>query len=156
VRTIYRNQDSPLVLGMVCPDTVNRIPAERLSIDEATRIGFVCWVILDDFSMEHREEDFVKRELIRLCFFIRMIANAEPIDVNGLDYIVNVNVRLLLCTLKHLRLDICMRKSVNLRVFCGLTFPCIQPYSSPTRTRRHEAAVSARAGTTCTSFPRCT
>ena len=94
---------------MVCPDTVNRIPAERLSIDEATRIGFVCWVILDDFSMEHREEDFVKRELIRLCFFIRMIANAEPIGVNGLDYIVNVNVRLLLCTLEHLRLDICMR-----------------------------------------------
>ena len=145
-----------MILGMVCPYTVNRIPAERLSIDEATRIGCVCWIILDDFSMEHREEDFVKRELIRLCFFIRMIANAEPISVNGLDYIVNVDVRLLLCTLEHLRPDMCMGKSVNLRVFCCLTFSFIQLYSSPTRTRRHGAAVSARAGATFASFSRCT
>ena len=123
------------MLSMVGPYTMNRIPAKRLTIDEATWIGFVCWIILDDFSMQHREEDFVKRELISLCFFIRMIANAEPIGVNCLDYIVNVNVRLLLCTLEHLRPDICLR---NLSIFV-LTAILLsihttpQPYTYTTR-----------------------
>jgi len=92
-----------LILGIIRPHTVNRIPAERLPIDQAARIGFVCWIILDDFAMQHREEDFIKRELISLSFFIGMITDTDPIGAHCLDYIVNVDVRLSLSILKQLR-----------------------------------------------------
>jgi hypothetical protein len=82
---------------------MNRIPAERLPIDEATRIGFIRWVILDDFSLQHGEKDFIKRQLISRRFFIRMIADADPIGANCLDYIGNVDARLSLSILKQLR-----------------------------------------------------
>ena len=53
--------------------------------------------------MQHREEDFIKRELISLGFFIGMITDTDPIGAHCLDYIVNVDVRLSLSILKPLR-----------------------------------------------------
>jgi len=82
---------------------MNRLPAERLAIDEATRVGCVRGIILNDFSLQHGEKDFIKRELISRCFFIRMVADANPIGAYCLDYIVNVDVRLSLSILKQRR-----------------------------------------------------
>ncbi len=53
VRAIDRDQDRPLILSVIRPHAMNRITAERLTIDEVTRVGFVRWIILDDFSMQH-------------------------------------------------------------------------------------------------------
>ena len=91
------------MLSVIRPHTMNRLPAERLPIDEATRVGGVRWIILDDFSMQHGEKDFIKRKLISRCFFISMIADADPIGAYCLDYIVNIDVRLSLSVLKRLR-----------------------------------------------------
>jgi hypothetical protein len=103
VRTIDRDQDRPLILGIIRPHAMNRITAERLPIDEATRVGFVRWIILEDFAMQHGEKDFIKRQLISRGFFIGMIADADPIGAYCFDYIVNVDVRLSLSILKQLR-----------------------------------------------------
>lgn len=82
---------------------MHRLPAERLAIDEATWVGCVRWIILNDFSLQHGEKDFIKRELISRCFFIRMVAEADPIGAYCLDYIVNIDVRLSLWVLKQRR-----------------------------------------------------
>jgi hypothetical protein len=82
---------------------MNRLTAERLTIDEATRVGFIRWIILNDFSLQYGEKDFIKRQLISRCFFIRMVANANPIGAYCLDYIVNIDVRLSLSVLKQRR-----------------------------------------------------
>jgi hypothetical protein len=48
-----------VILSIIRPHAMNRIPAARLTIDEATRIGSVRWIILDDFPMQHGEKDWV-------------------------------------------------------------------------------------------------
>jgi hypothetical protein len=82
---------------------MNRLTAERPAIDKATRVGCVRWIILDDFSLQHGEKDFIKRQLISHCFFIRMVTDADPIGAYCLDYIVNIDVRLSLSVLKQRR-----------------------------------------------------
>ena len=70
-----------------------RITAERLTVNKTARIGCVSWVILNDFAMKNREEDFIKGELISFRFFISMITNTDTIVSYTLNDVGNVDVR---------------------------------------------------------------
>ena len=91
IRTVDGDQNRPLVLGIIGPHAVHGVSAERLAIYQTAWIGFVSWILLYDLTVQDREVNFVKCELIILSLFVSMIANVYPIGSNCLDDVIDIH-----------------------------------------------------------------
>jgi hypothetical protein len=70
---------------------MHRIFTERLAVYQTAWIGFVGWVLLNNLAVGDREIDFVKRELIRLSFFISMIADPNSLGLYSINDVVDIH-----------------------------------------------------------------
>jgi len=66
-------------------------PSERLSIDQATWIGSVLRVRLDDLSLEYARKDLIKGEPIRLNLLIGVVGDPNTIATNGFDDALDIH-----------------------------------------------------------------
>jgi len=60
---------------------------KRLTVNQATGIRFVGWVVFDDFPLKDADEDFIKGKVVSLRFFVCVIGNANtimPYSINAL------------------------------------------------------------------------
>src|SRR5262245_34379436 len=64
---------------------MDRLFTEGIAIDQAARVRPVIRIVLDDFPLQHTEEDLLVRETIGPTFLVRVIRNPDPVPTNRLN-----------------------------------------------------------------------
>jgi hypothetical protein len=54
---------------------VDRCAGKGITVNQATGIGFIVGIVLNDFSLEDAEEDFIERKMVGLGFFVSVVRN---------------------------------------------------------------------------------
>ncbi len=74
---------------IVSPNTVNGFASKTVTIDQATRIRLVGWIVFDDLAVQNTGEDFIEGETVCLGFFVSVVGDPNTIVTdsinNGLD-----------------------------------------------------------------------
>ena len=93
VGTVDGDRRSPPVLRIVRPDAVNRLATESVSINQATGIRPVVWIVFDNFTVENTDQDLVERQMICFGFFIGMVGNPYAVVAYRVDDVIYVHPR---------------------------------------------------------------
>ena len=78
---------------MISPNTVYRLPAERLPINQATGKVFVIRVVLNYFTLQNTGKYLIEGQVIYLCFLIGVVSDAYSITMYRADDVVNIHFR---------------------------------------------------------------
>jgi hypothetical protein len=68
---------------------VNRLTRKGITIDQATRIGPVRRIILDNLPLQHAEKKLIEREILRPSLFIGVIGDPNTVSPHCLNDIFN-------------------------------------------------------------------
>lgn len=81
-----------MVLLPISPNAVHRLSRECFSVDQATGIRFVIWIVLNNLALKNADEDFVKREMIGLSFLVSMVGNPYSIVAYGVNDVFQIHL----------------------------------------------------------------
>ena len=70
---------------------MNRFAFKVVSIDQATRIGLVGWIIFDHLALQYAKKHLVEREVVRLRFLVRVVGDAYVFFLDGGDDVLDVH-----------------------------------------------------------------
>jgi hypothetical protein len=65
--------------------------AERFSIDQATWIRLVTWVVLNNLTLKDADKDFVECEMVGLSLFIGVVCNPYAIMAYGVNDVFQIH-----------------------------------------------------------------
>ena len=68
-----------------------RLTRETLAIDQATWVRLIGGIVFDDLALQDAEEDFVKGQSIRLCFFVGMVGDAYAVFAQSVNDVLGVH-----------------------------------------------------------------
>jgi hypothetical protein len=54
---------------------VDRCTGKGITVNQATGIGSIVGIVLNDFSLKDAEEDFIERKMVGLGFFVSVVRN---------------------------------------------------------------------------------
>ncbi len=87
---IDRDQHRPPIHQIVGPHAVYRFAREILAEDQTTGVRPVVWVVLDDLTLQHAEENLVEGQAVSLRLLVRVIRDAHKALFNGIDDVPDV------------------------------------------------------------------
>jgi hypothetical protein len=76
VGPVDSDEDSPLVILIIRPNAVDRYIGKGITVNQATGIGLIVGIVLNDFTLKDAEEGFVKRKVVGLGFFVSVVCNS--------------------------------------------------------------------------------
>jgi hypothetical protein len=68
-----------LVILIIRPNAVDRYIGKGITVNQATGIGLIVGIVLNDFSLKDAEKDFVERKVVGLGFFVSVVCNSYPV-----------------------------------------------------------------------------
>lgn len=70
---------------------MDRFALKIFSKNQAARIRFVAWIIFDDLTLQHTQEDFIKCKGISLRLLVRMVGDAYAFLLKGGDDVLDIH-----------------------------------------------------------------
>lgn len=70
---------------------MDRLSCGAVTVHQATRVGPVAWIVLNDITLRNTHEDIVKRKPIGLSFLVCMVSNAYSIVAYGINDVLQVH-----------------------------------------------------------------
>jgi hypothetical protein len=70
---------------------VNGLTDKTFTVDQATRIRLVGWIIFDDLTVQDTIEDFIKGKMVCLCFLISVVSDMNAMVTDGINDRLNIH-----------------------------------------------------------------
>ena len=65
-----------MVILIIRPNAVNGCIGKGITVNQATGIGLIVGIVLNDFTLRDAEKDLVKRKVVSLGFFVSVVCNS--------------------------------------------------------------------------------
>ncbi len=70
---------------------MNGLADKTFTIDQATRIRLVGWIIFNDLTVQDTIENFIKGEMVRLCFLIGVVSDMNAMVTDSINDRLNIH-----------------------------------------------------------------
>ncbi len=70
---------------------MNGLADKTFTVDQATRIRLVGWIIFNDLTVQDTVENFIKGEMVCLCFLIGVVSDMNAMVTDSINDPLNIH-----------------------------------------------------------------